>query len=74
VRKEASNKKEQPNPDTGIDQNASRLRSACTAARQDSLKCLAQNTTGCEPFFDAYKACKKAEHEALLEARRAKFT
>ena len=47
----------------------------CSAEHADSLKCIErnyQNRSACEPFFAAYKACRKDENEKRKEANAAK--
>ena len=67
-----------PNQDTGIDLNASKLRTSCKELAKASYACLEKQTgpdakTVCQPFFTAYKECRKAEHDGIVEERRKRF-
>ena len=57
-------------------QNASQLQTGCGEQAKRSYACLEKNqgdTDKCSEFFEAYKVCRKKEHEALIEARRNQF-
>ena len=62
------------NPGVGMDAGASRLRTGCAEMAAESYKCLEKGDhAACQPFFDNYKACKKAEMEKVVADRRKKF-
>lgn len=47
----------------------------CSAEHAESLKCIErnyQNRGACEPFFQAYKACRRDENEKRKEANASK--
>jgi len=47
----------------------------CAKEHADSLQCIErnyQNRSACNPFFQAYKACRKEENDKRLEANAAK--
>ena len=51
--------------------NASKLTTVCSKLAANSLRCLETQTHEvCQPHFDAYKACRKAEHTAIVDERR----
>lgn len=65
-------------------QNASQYQTGCGEFAKRSYACLEKiqrDTTvledadkdKCSEFFEAYKACRKKEHDALIEARRNQF-
>ena len=48
----------------------SKLMTDCKKKHSESLKCIEENYERrelCQPFFDAYKLCRKEEHERRLE-------
>jgi hypothetical protein len=48
---------------------------SCSVEHSDSLKCIErnyQNRGACEPFFKAYKACRKDENEKRKEDNAAR--
>ena len=51
-----------------------KLTSDCKELAARSYKCLEKNSVNaqeiCRPEFDAYKACRKAEHTSIIEDRR----
>ena len=55
--------------------NPAKFLTNCSAQHADSLKCIErnyQNRAACEPFFAAYKACRKEENEKRKEASASK--
>lgn len=51
---------------------ASKFHTSCGREHSASLKCISQNYEAkalCQPYFDAYKKCKREEHQKLLEER-----
>ena len=43
----------------------------CAKEHRESLQCIErnyQNRSACDPFFDAYKACRKEENDRRMEA------
>jgi hypothetical protein len=47
----------------------------CKKQHQESLKCIERNYSNraaCEPFFAAYKACRREENERRLDANAGK--
>lgn len=57
-------------------EGASKLTTGCKSLANDSYKCLELNPSNglevCKPAFDAYKECRKNEHNAIIEERRKK--
>jgi hypothetical protein len=48
----------------------SKFITACANEHRNSLQCIEDNYEDreqCQPFFDAYKACRRLEHERKLE-------
>ena len=48
----------------------SKFITACAKEHKNSLECINENYERrevCQPFFDAYKVCRKAEHERKME-------
>ena len=64
-------------------QNASQYQTGCGEFAKRSYACLEKiqreavledaDKDKCSEFFEAYKVCRKKEHEALIEARRNQF-
>jgi len=47
----------------------------CSKEHMDSLQCIErhyQNRSACEPFFQAYKACRKEENQQRLDENEKK--
>jgi len=46
----------------------------CRQQQRESLRCIEENYTNkdkaCVPFFEAYKKCRREEHERKLEKNR----
>jgi len=62
------------NPDFHRDMNASKMRGDCRKLAADSYKCLEKGDhETCKPFFEAYKTCRKEEHERVLAENGRKF-
>lgn len=54
---------------------AARFLTNCEAEHKDSLQCIERNYDNrgaCEPFFEAYKTCRKAEHDAIRKKNAEK--
>jgi hypothetical protein len=51
----------------------SQLRTDCAIEHRESLECISRHyeekNEKCAPFFERYKACRKAEHESKLQHR-----
>jgi len=65
------------NSDVGKDMNTSKLRTNCSELAKKSYDCLEKcrgDNTKCQPYFDAYKDCRKEEHTKMIAERRAKYT
>ena len=48
----------------------SKFLTACSQEHRNSLKCIEDNYTRrdlCQPFFEAYKKCRKEEHQKKLD-------
>ena len=64
------------NLDKGRDMEASKLRTGCGELAKRSYACLEKNqdnNAACQSFFEAYKECRKNEHDALIAERRKRF-
>lgn len=68
--------KKAPHADANHHQTTAKFLTNCAKEHGESLQCIErnyQNRPACEPFFEAYKACRKLENEARLEANAAKM-
>jgi hypothetical protein len=55
--------------------SASKLITDCKQQQSESLNCIQENydqKNVCQPFFDRYKACRKEEHDRILEENSKK--
>jgi hypothetical protein len=63
-------------PHAGADhQVTGQFQTDCSKQHGESLQCIErnyQNRSACEPFFQAYKACRKEENDRRLEANAAR--
>lgn len=65
-------------PHAGFDrpgQTTAKFLTNCAKEHGESLQCIERNyqdRTPCEPFFQAYKDCRKEENDRRLEANAAK--
>lgn len=65
-------------PHAGADhpgQTTAKFLTNCATEHANSLQCIErnyQNRSACEPFFQAYKACRKEENDKRLEANAAR--
>ncbi len=66
--KKAANETEKKNEKTG----ASKLKTDCRVQQRASLKCIEENyenkDQACAEFFEAYKQCRRDEHQKKLDA------
>jgi len=57
--------------------HSSKLQTECRKEHANSLQCIQENyenkNVACQPFFEAYKECRKKEHAAKLEANKKKY-
>jgi hypothetical protein len=55
--------------------SASKQQTDCRPQQSESLACIQENYETkhvCQPFFDAYKLCRKEEHARILEENSKK--
>jgi hypothetical protein len=55
--------------------NTGKFETSCSAEHANSLQCIErnyENRPACEPFFSAYKACRKEENDKRKEANANK--
>ena len=66
------------NEDVGRDLGASKMRTDCAHLAKESYRCLElhgqEDKDACAKHFEAYKNCRKKEHNRVIEERRKKFT
>jgi hypothetical protein len=56
--------------------SASKQQTDCRQQQSESLSCIQENydtKNVCQPFFDAYKLCRKEEHARILEENSKKY-
>jgi hypothetical protein len=56
--------------------SASKQQTDCRQQQAESLHCIQENyetKNVCQPFFDAYKQCRKEENDRRLEANSKKY-
>ena len=62
-------------PHAAQDHTAAKFLTSCSEEHSNSLKCIErnyQNRSACEPFFQAYKTCRKEENRKRLEENEKK--
>lgn len=63
-------------PAAANNNDASKMKTDCRAEQMESLQCIQENygnqQKACADHFEVYKACRKKEHDAYLEANRKK--
>ena len=65
-------------PEEASKEKYTKFQTDCKKEHQDSLACITDNYGNrdvCQPFFDAYKECRKEEHKRKLQenAKRSSF-
>ena len=58
--------------------DTSKLKTECSDLGKTAIKCKLESgedaITKCSKFYEVYKACRKQEHERIIDERRKKNT